>query len=130
MEEAGIVSYVSGDWNPGDRCVRLRIEVGNLDQPQDLLIALGDIQAFIVLLLVLSGKAGSVTGPDSNADFRPTFPLPVDSVGLGEAESGDAVLQLNIGQTALAFAMSSNATRKLGQSLLAMSASSTNKPAN
>jgi hypothetical protein len=128
MAEAGIIRHASGDWNPGDDHVRLRIEAEKLEQPQDLLIALGDVQAFIVLLLVLSGKAG--TSMRRDAESRPTLPLPIDSVGLGEAESGDTVLQLNIGQTTLAFAMPANASRKLGQSLLALSASSATSPAN
>jgi hypothetical protein len=38
------------------------------------------------------------------------FPLPLDSVGLGQAETGETILQLGIGQTTLAFLMPMNAT--------------------
>ena len=67
-------------------------------------------------MLMLSGKAGSGLPRDAGAESRPTLPLPLNSVGLGETEDGDTVLQLDIGQTALAFAMPAAASRKLGQS--------------
>jgi hypothetical protein len=130
MMEAGIVRHASGDWKPGDSHVRLRIETDRLNQPQDLLIAVGDVQALIVLLLVLSGKAGNGLPRDARVESRPTLPLPLSSVGLGETEDGDTVLQLDIGQTALAFAMPAAVSRKLGQSLLTLSARSMNLPAN
>jgi hypothetical protein len=129
VTEAGLVRHVSGDWNPGERHVRLRIEADKLQQPQDLLIALGDVQALVILLLVLSGKAGAAS-PRANAESRPTLPLPLDSFGLGEAEDGDTVLQLDIGRTTLAFSLPAGASRKLGHSLLTLSASSTSEPAN
>jgi hypothetical protein len=46
------------------------------------------------------------------------FPLPLDSMGLGQTETGETILQLGVGQTTLAFLMPMNATEKLGQSLL------------
>jgi hypothetical protein len=130
MKEAGIVHYVSGDWTPGEGHVRLRLEADSLERPQDLLIALGDVQAFVILLLVLSGKAGAAMAEHPSAGGRPTFPLPVDSVDLGEAETGETVLQLNIGQTSLAFSMPPGASTRLGQSLLAMDVSSSSQSAN
>ncbi len=130
MAKAGIVHHVSGDWRPGEPHVRLRIETRGLDEPQDLLLGIGDVQAFVTLLLVLSGKAGATKGRDSDAFGRPAFPLPINSMGLGETETGDTVLQMNIGETTLAFAMPSSASAKLGQSLLAMSASPDERPAN
>ena len=130
MAEAGIVHHVSGDWCPGEPHVRLRIETRGLDEPQDLLLAVGDVQALVTLLLVLSGKAGTAKERDPDAFGRPAFPLPIDSMGLGETETGDTVLQMNIGETTLAFAMPSSASAKLGQSLLTMSASPDERPAN
>jgi hypothetical protein len=130
MAEASVVHHVSGDWRPGEPHVRLRIETRGLDEPQDLLLAVGDVQAFVTLLLVLSGKAGTAKERDPDAFGRPAFPLPIDSMGLGETETGDTVLQMNIGETTLAFAMPSSASPKLGQSLLAMSASPDERPAN
>jgi hypothetical protein len=80
------------------------------------------------LLLVLSGKAG--TGGRPGAVAEKALPLPLDSVGLDQTETGEAILQLSVGQTTLAFAMPTNATEKLGQSLLAMSASTASHGAN
>jgi hypothetical protein len=76
----------------------------------------------------LSGKAG--TGEQPGAVANKAFPLPLDSVGLGQIETGDTILQLGIGQTTLAFAMPTKATEKLGQSLLAMNASIASHGAN
>jgi hypothetical protein len=130
MMEAGIVRHASGDWNPGDSHVRIRIEADKLDQPQDLLIAVADVQALIVLLLVLSGKAADGRSRRARSESRPTLPLPLDAVGLAETADGDTVLQLDIGQTSLAFAMPAAVSRTLGQSLLTLGAQSTNRPAN
>jgi hypothetical protein len=112
---------VSGDWTPGNPCVRVRIEADELEEPQDLSIALSDVAAFVTLLLALSGKAGIGGRPGAVAEKA--FPLPLDSVGLGQIETGEIILQLGTGQTTLAFAMPTNATEKPGQSLLAMTAS-------
>ena len=129
MTGTGFVRHVTGDWNPGDQHVRIRIEADLLDQPHDLLIGLDDVQAFITLLLMLSGKAGRMMRQEA-AGERPSFPLPINSLGLGETPSGDIVLQMNIGQTTLSFAIPHDASKKLGQSLLALSASSRESAAN
>jgi hypothetical protein len=128
MPEIGLIRYASGDWTPGDPYVRVRIEADELEEPQDLSIALGDVGAFVTLLLALSGKAG--TGGRPGAVAEKAFPLPLDSVALGQTETGETILQLGIGQTMLAFAMPTNATEKLGQSLLAMTASAASHGAN
>jgi hypothetical protein len=128
MPEIGLIRYASGDWTPGKPYVRVRIETDELEEPQDLSIALGDVGAFVTLLLALSGKAGTGGRPGRVAEKA--LPLPLDSVGLGQTETGETILQLGIGQTTLAFAMSTNATEKLGQSLLAMTASAASHGAN
>ena len=130
MREAGVIRYASGDCNPGDSHVRLRIEADRLAGPEDLLIAVGDLQALIVLLLVLSGKAADGQAQRTPMESRPTLPLPLNSVALGEAENGDTILQVDIGQTTLAFAMPATISRKLGESLLTVSARSAHEPAN
>jgi len=45
------------------------------------------------------------------------------AVALGETDDGDLVLELNVGQTALAFFLPVNACRMLGQALLTLAAS-------
>jgi hypothetical protein len=45
--------------------------------------------------------------------------------GLFQAETGETILHLGIGQKRLAFVMPTNATEELGQSLLAMTAFTT-----
>jgi hypothetical protein len=56
MTEIGLIRYASGDWTPGDTHVRVRIEADELEEPQDLSIALGNVGAFVTLLLALSAK--------------------------------------------------------------------------
>jgi hypothetical protein len=82
MTEIGLIRYASGDWTPGNPYVRVRIEADELEEPQDLSIALSDVGAFVTLLLALSGKAG--TGGQPGAVAEEAFPLPLDSVGLGQ----------------------------------------------
>jgi hypothetical protein len=130
VTEAGLVRHVSGDWDPSHRHVRLRIEADNLDRPQDVSIALGDVEALIVLLLMLSNRAGAGTLGDHGSEHRPALPLPLDSISLGETEERDVVLQLDVGRTTLTFLLPGGVTRKLGESLLTLSASSADEPAN
>jgi hypothetical protein len=130
MPDATIVRYVSGDWSPALGHVRLRVESDKLGQPQDLLFSPADIQPLIILLLVLSGKAGPATLAETEIDVRDVVPLRPDALGLGETDDGDIVLQLDIGQTTLAFSLPSNVSRQLGQSLIALGAESTKETAN
>jgi hypothetical protein len=126
MTEIGLIRYASGSWTPGNPYVRIRIEADELEEPQDLSIALSDAGAFVTLLLALSGKAGTGSHPGAVAEKV----LPLDCVGLDQTETGETILQLGIGQTRLAFVIPTNATEKLGQSLLAMTASTTSHAAN
>jgi hypothetical protein len=59
MPEIGLIRYASGDWTPGSPYVRVRIETDELEEPQDLSIALGEVGALVTLLLALRGKAGT-----------------------------------------------------------------------
>jgi len=118
--EARAVRHVSVEWDGSSDLVRICVEPDRTDQPRDLLLAPGEVQALILMLLALSGKAG---GP-SNFE-GPTVPIEPDSVGIGETPEGDVVLQLGIGRTALAFALPSELSRRLGHSLMTVSATPT-----
>jgi hypothetical protein len=108
MTEIGLIRYASGSPTPGNPYVRIRIEADELEEPQDLSIALSDAGAFVTLLLALSGKAGTGSRPGAVAEKV----LPLDCVGLGQTETGETILQLGIGQTRLAFVIPTNATEK------------------
>jgi hypothetical protein len=125
MIEAGIVQDVSGDWNPGRREIRLRFQTGHSDQFYDFLIPASDIQALVILLLQLSGKLGA-----SAMEERHTLPLRPDGLALGETEDGDFVLQLDVGQTTLAFNLTPDMSKKLGYALITVSTPSGGAPAN
>jgi len=86
--EARAVRHVSVEWDGSSDLVRICVEPDRTDQPRDLLLAPGEVQALILMLLALSGKAG---GP-SNFE-GPTVPIEPDSVGIGETPEGDVVLQ-------------------------------------
>ena len=122
------VRYVSGDWNAVLGCVCLRIEGDTVEEPRDLLLAPGDVQPLVVLLLMLSGKVG-VRRPPVSGEVE-VVPLDLDSVGLGEIEDGGIVLRVVIGETALAFALSPGMSRDLGCALMTLSASAGAEPAN
>jgi hypothetical protein len=120
MTEARAVRHVSVEWDGKNDLVRICVEPDRTDQPRDLLLASGEVQALILMLLTLSGKAGGT----SNFEGQ-TVPIEPDAVGIGETTEGAVVLQLGIGRTALAFALPSELSRRLGQSLLTYSASPT-----
>jgi len=127
---ATTVRYVSGDWSAALGQIRLRVESDQSVQPQDLLFSPADIQPLIVLLLVLSGKAGRESFAESALDVRDIVPLRPDFLSLGETSDGDIVLQLDVGQTKLAFSLPSGISMELGQSLIAMSAPTVKESAN
>src|ERR1700681_2928560 len=106
MTQSKVVRYVSGDWNATLGQVRLRLEAEPAGEPQDFLIAPGDVQPLVVLLLMLSGKVGAQRPSGPKEQTQQMIPLHLDSVGLGETEDGEIVLQLDIGETALAFTLS------------------------
>ncbi len=120
MSEIGIVRQVHGEWVAAARLVRLRIEADRLDHPQDVLIAPQDVQSLIGLLLRLSGKAGPAD--EAPPDERTIRPVAVDSIALGSTDDGNAILELNVGRTTLAFFLPSAACRPLGQTLLTLTA--------
>jgi hypothetical protein len=130
MTQSRVVRYVSGDWNPALGQVRLRLEADPAGEPQDFLIASGDVQPLIVLLLILSGKVGAQRPPGAKEQTQQMVPLHLDSVGLGETEDGENVLQLMIGETELAFVLSPGMSRALGHALMTLSAPSAREQAN
>ena len=91
------------------------------------MLAPGDVQPLVVLLLMLSGKVGTRRQPVSG-EVQVVL-LHLDSVGLGEIEDG-IVLRVVIGETALAFALSPGLSRDLGRALMTLSASASSEPAN
>jgi hypothetical protein len=126
MSESKIVRHVSGEWNPAIGRVRLRLEAGAVDEPKDFLFAPEDVQPLVVLLLVLSGRAGLRQPLSEDAQM---VPLHLDSVGLGQTEDGATVLRLDIGETALAFMLSPGMSRDLGRALMTLGAAA-GEPAN
>jgi hypothetical protein len=130
MTQSRIVRYVSGDWNSAAGQVRLRIEAESTDEPQDFLIGPADVQPLVVLLLMLSSKVGPRRRRDPKVDTRQVVPLHLDTVGLGETEAGEIVLQLDVGEVELAFVLSHGMSRDLGQALMTVSAPSAHRPAN
>jgi hypothetical protein len=129
MTGPNIVRYVSGDWNDASGHVRLRIESDCAGEPQELLVALADVQPLVVLLLMLSSKAGA-RQPHASSEVRRLVPLRLNSVGIGESEDGEIVLQIDVGETALAFVVSPGLCEDLGRALMTVSAHPTRQPAN
>lgn len=130
MTQSKVVRYVSGDWNSAIGQVRLRLEAEPAGERQDFLIAPADVQPLVVLLLMLSGKVGARRPREPERDTQEMVPLHLDSVGLGQTEEGEIVLQLHVGATSLAFMLSPGMTRNLGQVLMTLSAPSPREPAN
>lgn len=126
MVEIGVVRQVSGELIPASRYLRLRIEATKLEQPQDVLLAVHDVQCLIGLLLRLSGRAG--TAPETVSNERTVRPVGVDAVALGTTSDGTTILELNVGSAALAFGLPASACRPLGQALLTLTATPTLAP--
>lgn len=122
MTEIGIVREVSGEWRPAEGLACLRIKSDSGTQPHDLLIAPGDIQNLVTLLLALAGEVGRTSEPAPADVFKSILPLQVDSLGLGEADDDHTILELEIGAASLAFTLPTRACVKLGQSLLTLTA--------
>ena len=121
--DAGTVQHVSASYLPTQGGVRLHIKAVEHASSLDFLLALPDIEPFVTLLLMMSGQACASENGRPPPFSHQMIPLSINAVGLGETEAGDAVLQLSVGSTALAFELPANATRQLGQSLLALGAS-------
>jgi hypothetical protein len=58
MTEGKAVRHVSVEWDGSSDLVRICVEPDRTDQPRNLLLAPGEVQALILMLLTLSGKAG------------------------------------------------------------------------
>ena len=123
MRNVGIVRQVSGEWNGAQELMRLRLEMDERDQPQEVLIAPPDVQSLIDLLLALSGDAGPQPPRDISSATRLVRMLPLDAVILGETDENGVVLELNVGRVALAFFLPADACRSVGETLTALAAS-------
>jgi hypothetical protein len=128
MSETRVVRYVSGGWNPVLGRVCLRLQADTVDEPKEFLFAPEDVQPLVVLLLMLSGEVGARRPPPS--EEVEMVPLHLDSVGLGETQDGGIVLRLDIGETALAFAISPGMSQDLGRALMTLGAAANGEPAN
>ena len=79
-----------------------------------------NVQSLLTLLLLMSDEAARLSG-----DFTqrpPTGPIPLHAVSVGELSNGDPCLSLSVGVVTLAFWLSPDGARSLGETLLACSA--------
>jgi hypothetical protein len=123
MAEIGIVRRVAGEWNGTQGMVQLRIEADKLDHPLHASISPLDVQSLVDLLLTVSGRVGPQLPRNTASAGRTIKALPLDSVALGETDENGTVIELNIGQTALAFFLPTSVCQWLGQTLLTLAAS-------
>lgn len=120
--KARFIYFVSGDWMLAEGQIKIRLETNDPRGPQDFLIALSDLPAFVTLLLILGRHAaGTLTTPNL-CEASSAILVPVDGISVGEASDGQALLQLDVGQTPLAFAFPKDAVGQLGRTLLALNA--------
>lgn len=120
--QAKPIHFVSGDCRSPDGQVRLRLETDDPHDTRDFLIAPDGLSALVSLLLVLGKERGlRLAAPDAQ-DPGSALPIPVDAVSVGETSDGDPLVQIDIGLTALAFALPQTAAAQLGRALLALSA--------
>jgi hypothetical protein len=125
---APIVSHVVGDVSPNGEAIGLQIERGD-QGPVDLCLRTQDLKYFVSLLLNLGCEARRRQGSAKN-DAPPTeaIPLPLDAINVGQNDTDQTFLMLEVGSTSLMFMLSPSCLEQIGQTLLAMSAKASPRP--
>ena len=91
----------------------------------DLCLRSEDVQYFVSLILALSHEAKRLQ-PASDLDVPPTaaVPLPITALNVGQTTDDEWFLMLDVGVVSLTFGVPSASLKEVGQTLLALSATS------
>jgi hypothetical protein len=120
------VTDVIGEVAPNGEAIGLRIE-RSAQGPLDICLRIEDIQHIVSMMLVLGCQAKRLQPPQLD---RPptTLPLPLSAINVGQDESDQTFLMLEVGAAALTFALSPAVLEEVGRMLIALSARASAKP--
>jgi hypothetical protein len=117
MHAVATITRIIADVSPDGSALLLRVQANGVDS--DFTLAQSDVGGLVHMLLALAAAAQD-PAPQGSADR--TRSIPVDAVSIGETVLGDALLGLQIGSVELAFEFPKERLRRLGETLLSVSA--------
>jgi len=122
------VVHVVGDVTPSGDAIGLQIERSEQD-PINLCIRTEELKYLVSLLLNLGCEAKRRRSSD-RPDAPPTeaIPLPLDAINVGQSDSDQPFLLLEVGITSLMFMVSPTCLEQVGQTMLTLSAKSSAAP--
>jgi hypothetical protein len=123
-----LVVHVVGDIAPSGETIGLQIARSE-QGPVDLYIRTEDVKYLVSLLLNLGCEAKRRQSPPQ-IDAPPTeaIPLPLDAINVGQSDSDQPFLLLEVGITSLMFMVSPACLEQVGQTMLTLSAKSSAAP--
>jgi hypothetical protein len=122
------VLHVVGDVAQSGEAIALQIERSE-EGPVDLCIRTEDVKYLVSLLLNLGYEAKRRTASPP-LDTAPTeaIPLPLDAINVGQSDSDQPFLLLEIGIASLMFMLSPTCLEQVGHTMLTLSAKTSSAP--
>jgi hypothetical protein len=122
------VQHVVGDVVPGGEAIALQIQRSE-QGPVDLCIRTEDVKYLVSLLLNLGYEAKRRTSsPPLDTPPTEAIPLPLDAINVGQSDSDQPFLLLEVGIASLMFMLSPTCLEQLGQTMLMLGAKSSSAP--
>jgi hypothetical protein len=116
------VVHVDGDVAANGNAIGLHI-VRSEQGPVDICLRTEDVQYMVSILLALSCEAKRrQPPPEIDAPPSGAIPLPLSAINVGQDDSNQTFLMVEIGGAALMFGLPPNSLEEIGQVLLAWSA--------
>ncbi len=118
---------VFGDVAPNGDAIGLRIRRSEQDSV-DLYFRIEDVKHIISIMLVLSCEANRLRPAEPYAPPAGAIPVPLSAINIGQDDHQQTFMMLEVGATSLMFGLPSTLLEEVGQTLLALSAQTSDKP--
>jgi hypothetical protein len=118
---------VFGDVAPNGDAIGLRIRRSEQDSV-DLYFRIEDVKHIISIMLVLSCEANRLRPAGPDAAPAKSIPVPLSAINIGQDDHQQTFMMLEVGATSLMFGLPSALLEEVGQTLLALSAQTLDKP--
>jgi hypothetical protein len=122
------VTDVLGDVAPDGDSIGLRIQRSELG-PIDIYLRIEDVQHIVSIMLVLCGEAQRRRPVEPDAPPAGAVPVPLSAINIGQDDQQQTFMMLEVGAASLVFGLPPTALEEVGQTLLALSARASDKPA-
>ena len=122
-----IVLHVDGEIAENGEVIGLRI-ARSAEGSLDICLRTEDVQSMVSVLLALGWEAKRRQPTGVDAPPSGAIPLPISAINVGQDEDNQVFLMLEVGGTALVFHLPPSCLKEIGQTLLALSASTSAKP--